>query len=575
MNAPSWTSVLDPDQLEVVTRFGQPLAVIAGAGSGKTRTLAYRIAHGIETGHYHAERILALSFTTKAATELGQRLAGLGVSGVACRTIHSAALAQLGNFWPQLAGGPAPAVLESKGSVIAEAAKSVGLVLDIGTLRDVAAEIEWRKVRMLSLDGYAEELSLGRRRAPGRLPAEPLVELMRRYQGLLERRRQIDFEDVLLLGAGMLSAEPRILAEVQARYQHLLIDEFQDISPVQFELVRLWAGDRADLCVVGDPSQTIFSFAGARSAYLEAFDDYFPGALTLTLRRNYRSTPAIVDAANSLMRSHGPALELLAVRQDSGPPPGLWQAADDDDEVAHVVTEVQRRIESGTRADEIAILVRSHAQAAPVHLALRKAGVPVTIDRRANFFDRPEVRTALQYLQAEALSGGVRPLVQTVTAVVRSLGWRSEPPEAPGDARERWEALDALASLAESRPDTGVSEFLSDIRKAADAGVEPGQGAVALFTIHAAKGLEWPIVYLIGAVEGVLPYGSRPSLEQVAEERRLMYVAITRAKEELVVVGSARSLRANREPSRFVRESGIGNLDVRAPRRAGADPRSK
>ena len=563
-------SGLDEAQREVATSFGQPVAVLAGAGSGKTRALSHRIAYGVATAAYSPQKIMALTFTTKAAGEMRSRIEALGVRSVQARTFHSAALSQLNYFWPKLTGQSAPKVLATKARTIAEVAAAAKLPLDQASARDVASEIEWRKVRGLGIDRYTEELTLGRRTPPGRLSIEQAVTLHTGYQALLESRRQIDFEDVLLLTAGMLHDEPAMIAEVHEQYRHFLVDEFQDVSPVQFELLRLWLGERSDLCVVGDASQTIYSFAGASSYYLLEFEREFPGGKVIRLERNYRSTPEIVARANALMRGRAGALQLEALAEP-GAEPELWLSETEAAAAARIAEDIAVRVANGESPDEMCVLFRINAQSQALETALRDRGIGYRVRGGLSYFDRPELKQALMQLRAEALSSpSGRPLVPVVTDVVRGLGWTPEPPPAAGALRDRWEALDVLAQLAEAAAGQSVREFADEMARRAEHGIEPDQGAVTLATIHSAKGLEWERVYLFGVSEGSLPLSLASGLEAIDEERRLMYVAITRARRALVAVAAKSGERGPREPSRFLRESGIGSLGAAPPRSARA-----
>lgn len=307
---------LDPEQRQVAQHLRGPVAVLAGAGTGKTRTLTHRIAHGVRVGAYAPERVLAVTFTRKAAGEMQTRLRQLGAAGVKAQTFHGAALAQLGYFWPQIVGGNAPQVLGGKIPVVSQAVESLGRRLPGETLRDIAAEIEWRKVSMLGIPSYAKLLSSETqpRSVPSGVTAEELIEIHERYAAILSERRQIDFEDVLILTTGMLESEPRAAMQVRERYRFFTVDEYQDVSPLQHALLKVWLGERDDLCVVGDASQTIYSFAGASSSYLLRFATEHPGAREFRLERNYRSHEQIVVAANKLMRDRPGALTLQAQR---------------------------------------------------------------------------------------------------------------------------------------------------------------------------------------------------------------------------------------------------------------------
>lgn len=545
---------LDPEQRLVATTFGQPVSVLAGAGTGKTRALTYRIAHGVATGSYSPAKVMVLTFTTRAAGEIRSRLAELGTDSISVRTFHSAALAQLNYFWPQLSGHSAPALLDSKARTIADAAQRLRMTVDVATARDVAALIEWRKVRMLGIDDVANEFTLGRRQPPGRLSAEATIQLLAGYEALTGERRQIDFEDVLLLTAGMLTDEAVIVDQVREQYRHFLVDEFQDVSPVQHELLSLWLGERRDICVVGDASQTIYSFAGASASYLLEFGNRFPDAAEILLERNYRSTPQIVARANELMRARPGALTLVAQHPD-GPEPSIRSYRSDQAEADAVAAAIELASVDGVRRDDMAVLFRTNAQSEAIERALRARGIGYRVRGGTPFFDRPEIRQAMLQLRAEALAPSGRPLFQVVSDTLFSLGWSTEPPAVPGAVRERWESLNVLATLADAAAGESVPQFVTGLRLQAEHGTEPAQGAVTLATIHSAKGLEWDRVWLIGASEGLLPLSYANGFDAIDEERRLAYVAFTRARQQLAVSWAEVGARGPQTPSRFLEES--------------------
>ncbi|WP_261164396.1 ATP-dependent helicase [Microbacterium sp. Marseille-Q6965] len=542
---------LDERQREAAEMLRGPVAVLAGAGAGKTRVITHRIAYGVETGEYSPQRVMALTFTTKAAGELRGRLRALGVDGVAARTFHSAALAQLNFFWPTVAGDVAPKIIDNKVRLLAHAADGVGLKPDTATLRDVAAQIEWRKITMRSIDQYAR---LERR--VGAIGPDALVALMRSYEALKDERRQLDFEDVLLACAGMLEAEPRVAAAVREQYRHFTVDEYQDVSPLQNRLLELWLGERRDVCVVGDASQTIYSFAGADARFLLDFERRYPDATVVRLERNYRSDRSVIDVANALMRGRPGALTLVSGREERlSPTPTVTEYPDDTAEAAGVALAIERQLQKA-RPDEIAVLYRSHAQSAALQQALAARGVATSVLGGTRFFDLPEVRQAVLALRGAAVAPQEHAdFVRTVRDVLRSLGHDAEPPAAGGALRDAWEARQAILRLAEeARPGTTLRGFADGLLARAKDNHEPSLRTVTLATIHAAKGLEWPHVHLAGLSEGLLPISYATTLEQIDEERRLAYVGITRAARTLSLSWSRGSGRTARRPSRFLTE---------------------
>lgn len=551
---------LDDRQLEAVTTLRGPVAVLAGAGTGKTRVITHRIAHGVDTGAYSPGRVMAVTFTAKAAGEMRGRLRALGVEGVSARTFHAAALAQLNYFWPTVAGDSAPAIVDNKVRLLAHAADTMGIEPDVATLRDVASEIEWRKVTMLSIDQYAA----ARPHGVGRLEVSRVADLQRAYEKLKDQRRQLDFEDVLLACAGMLEAEPHVAASVHEQYRHFTVDEYQDVSPLQHRLLELWRGDRRDICVVGDASQTIYSFAGADARFLLGFANLHEDARVVRLETNYRSDAAILAVANELMRGRPGALELSAApdttpASDRQEPPTVTAYEDDVAEARGVAAAVAARIGAGVDPRRVAILYRAHAQSAELVRALADRGIAATVLGGKRFFDIPEVRQAVMALRGASVAPLESGFVDAVRDVLRSLGLTDEPPQAGGALRDAWEARSAILRLAEeSPPGTTLRQFTDELQARARAQHEPALRTVTLATLHAAKGLEWDHVHLLGFAEGLLPISYATTFEQVDEERRLAYVGITRAARTLSVSWS-RGPR-ERQPSRFLREIGSGTL---------------
>ncbi|MEF2975694.1 ATP-dependent helicase [Subtercola sp. YIM 133946] len=589
---------LDDDQRSVATSLHGPLAVLAGAGTGKTRAITHRIAYGVATGVFAPNKVMALTFTSRSASELRSRLRPLGAGGVSARTFHSAALAQLNFFWPQVVGGTVPRLVEGKARLLGQVAEQLKLRVDTASLRDLAAEIEWRKISNLSIAQY--ELAARTSRAqPGNLSVDQVIDLQHGYERLKDERRQLDFEDVLLATAGMIESEPSVAMQVREQYRFFTVDEFQDVSPLQQHLLTLWLGDRRELCVVGDASQTIYSFAGARADYLLSFASTYPDSTIVKLEQNYRSTPAIVDTANRLMRGRTGALSLRAAAPASpadpapaslgdthpattaatatktaapattGAAPTLTAYASEAAEARGIAESIARLVADGTKPEDVAILYRMNAQAAALEGALAEAGVTYQIRGAQRFFDLPEVKQAVMSLRAASVSISGEPLFKSVSDVLRSLGWSQSPPEGRGATRDRWESLNALMSLAEQQPPrTTFRAFTDELLERQAAQHEPTISAVTLATLHSAKGLEWPVVFIAGLSEGLVPISYASTLEQVDEERRLLYVGITRARQRLALswaeTGATRS--QSRARSRFLEELGTRTPDARPAR---------
>jgi DNA helicase-2/ATP-dependent DNA helicase PcrA len=537
---------LDEQQRQAAEALLGPVVLLAGAGTGKTRAITHRIAYGVATGVYSPSRVMALTFTARAAGELRSRLRILGAGGVSARTFHASALSQLGFFWPQVVGGTAPKLLDSKGRMIGHAAESLRLKLDTATLRDTAAEIEWRKVSRLTLDQYA---AAGRTLPPS-LTVEKMVDLQRAYERVKDERRQMDFEDVLLVTAGMIESEPRVAQQVREQYRFFVVDEYQDVSPLQHELLQLWLGERSDVCVVGDASQTIYTFAGATPDYLLGFPGAHDDATVVRLEQNYRSTPAIVDAANRVMRGRPGALDLhSAPGAPVGPAPSVLEFPNDRAEARALAESIRAEIAGGTAPESIAILYRINVQSAVLEAALGDLGVPSVIRGATRFFDQREVKEAIMLLKGASVNTRPEPLFQTVSDVLRSLGWTQDAPATQGAVRDRWESLNALMGLADEAPaDTTLAEFVAELLERQAGQHEPTRSAVTLATLHSAKGLEWDSVYIAGASEGLLPISYARTDSAVEEERRLFYVGITRARLRLRLSWAG----PIRVPSRFL-----------------------
>ncbi|GAA4670620.1 ATP-dependent helicase [Frondihabitans cladoniiphilus] len=560
----------DQQRLAAETLLG-PVCLLAGAGTGKTRAITHRIAYGVATGVYAPNRVMALTFTSRAAAELRGRLRQLGAGGVAARTFHAAALSQLAYFWPQTMGGTMPRLLDGKAKLLAHASETLRLRLDTASLRDLSAEIEWRKVSRLTMEEYAA--ALPKRGLPQNVTPEQALDLHQAYEDLKDARRQLDFEDVLLATAGMLELEPRVAQQVREQYRFFVVDEYQDVSPLQQDLLELWLGDRNDVCVVGDASQTIYSFAGASADFLLGFGSRYDEATVLRLEQNYRSARPIVETANELMRGRPGALHLSPVAEAQGPAPQVTDHLTDVSEARAVAESIAEEIRQGAAPESIAVLFRVNVQAANLERALADLGIQTRLHGGARFFDLREVKQALMMLKGAAVSIVGEPLFKTVSDVLRSLGWSQEPPEQRGAVRDKWESLNALMGLAEGSPEgTTLRQFVDELFARQAGQHEPTMAAVTLATLHSAKGLEWRSVYVVGLSEGYLPISYATTFEAVDEERRLLYVGITRARERLQLSwshagqgfgGSSRG--GERRPSRFLEE-----LRIRTPDAVGS-----
>nr|WP_184914527.1 ATP-dependent DNA helicase UvrD2 [Kitasatospora gansuensis] len=577
---------LDPEQRAVATALHGPVCVLAGAGTGKTRAITHRIAYGVRSGVYQPQQVLAVTFTARAAGEMRGRLRQLGAEGVQARTFHSAALRQLQYFWPRAIGGEVPRLLERKVQLVAEAAGRTGLRVQRTELRDLTSEIEWAKVTQIVPDDYPAAVLKTGREAP-RDPAE-IARVYATYEQTKRDRGVIDFEDVLLLTAAILEDRPEIAGQVRAQYRHFTVDEYQDVSPLQQRLLDQWTGGGASLCVVGDASQTIYSFTGATPDYLLNFRARHPEATVVKLVRDYRSTPQVVHLANGLLaKARGQAaqhrLELISQRE-AGPEPVYAEYVDEPTEAETTAREIKALLAKGVRASEIAVLFRINSQSEVYEQALADLGISYQLKGAERFFERPEVRDAVMLLRGAARAGSdpltadAPDLAGQVRAVLASRGFTPAPPAGSGTVRERWESLAALVRLAEefeaARLTAGQSAdlaaYVGELDARAAAQHAPAVEGVTLASLHAAKGLEWDAVFLVGLTEGTLPIIYAKTDEQIEEERRLLYVGVTRARLHLSLswaLSRSPGGRASRKPTRF--------LDGLRPGSSASGPRTK
>ncbi|ATL30326.1 ATP-dependent DNA helicase UvrD/PcrA [Streptomyces formicae] len=579
---------LDPEQREVATALHGPVCVLAGAGTGKTRAITHRIAYGVRAGILQPASVLAVTFTARAAGEMRGRLRQLGASGVQARTFHSAALRQLQFFWPKAVGGSLPRIVDRKIKLVADAAAACRIRLDRNELRDLTSEIEWSKVTQTVPADYAAAAAKSGRDVP-RDPAE-ISQLYAAYEDLKRDRAVIDFEDVLLLTVGILQDRHDIAEQIRSQYQHFVVDEYQDVSPLQQRLLELWLGERDSLCVVGDASQTIYSFTGATPDHLLNFRTRHPGATVVKLVRDYRSTPQVVHLANGLLsqargRAADHRLELISQR-DPGAEPVYVEYADEPAEAEGAARRIRALLADGVPASEIAVLFRTNSQSEIYEQALADAGVPYQLRGAERFFERTEVREAGAALRGAARFGGndallddVVDLPSQVRAVLSTKGWTNQPPAGSGAARDRWESLAALVRLAEdfarAKPEATLADLVAELDERANAQHAPTVEGVTLASLHAAKGLEWDAVFLVGLAEGMMPITYAKTDEQIEEERRLLYVGVTRARVHLSLswaLSRSPGGRPNRRPSRFMDGLRPGSGAGAAARAAGGGP---
>ena len=599
---------LDDEQRAVAEAVRGPVCVVAGAGTGKTRAITHRIAHAVAVGATVEAQVLAVTFTARAAGEMRERLRGLGATGVTARTFHAAALRQLQHFWPSVVGGPAPALLEHKAAVVGEAAARLGLRVDRSAIRDLSSELEWAKVGLLTPASYpAAAAAAGRGEVAGHDPAM-VARLLEAYEDARTARGVIDFEDVLLLTAAMLREREDVARAVRSRYRWFTVDEYQDVSAAQQVLLQAWVGERDDVCVVGDPNQTIYTFAGADSSLLSGFARAHPGATVVHLVRSYRSRPCVVELGNAVLAAAPgvPTPRLRAVRPAPGAEalPGAGRATvaapagldlgtptftEHDDDVAEADATAQRVVDllaRGVRAVDVAVLVRTNGQLEVLEQAFGDRSLPYLVRGADRFFARREVREAVVLLRgaakvardaAPAAEGLPGPgLAEHVADVLSGAGWSPEPPAGRGQVRDRWESLAALVDharrLVAEDPAAGLGELVADLQVRADQQHAPVLDGVTLATLHAAKGLEWDVVLLPGLADGTVPIAMATTPAAVEEERRLLYVGVTRAR-EVVHLSWARARtpgsRGARRASRFLDTVRPGRSDGQGERATG------
>ncbi|MCV7122835.1 ATP-dependent DNA helicase UvrD2 [Mycobacterium lacus] len=566
---------LDDEQCEAVLAPRGPVCVLAGAGTGKTRTISHRIAQLVASGHVAAGQVLAVTFTQRAAGEMRARLraldaaarTGSGVGAVRALTFHAAAHRQLRYFWPRVIGDTGWQLLDSKFAIVARAASRARLNASTDDVRDLAGEIEWAKASLIGPEEYADAVTAARRDIP--LDAEKIASVYAAYEALKVRDDAVtllDFDDLLLHTAAAIENDAAVADEFRDRYRCFVVDEYQDVTPLQHRVLSAWLGERDDLTVVGDANQTIYSFTGASPRFLLDFSRRFPDATVVRLERDYRSTPQVVSLANQVIaaargRVAGSKLQLSGQREP-GPAPSFHEYPDETAEAAAVAASTARLIDSGTLPSEIAILYRVNAQSEVYEEALTEAGIAYQVRGGEGFFDRQEIKQALLALQRASERGADGPLPDVVRGVLEPLGLTAEEPVGTR-ARERWAALTALAELVDDevaqRPRLQLPGLLAELRTRADARHPPVVQGVTLASLHAAKGLEWDAVFLVGLVDGTLPISHAlahgPESERVEEERRLLYVGITRARVHLALswaLSRAPGGRQSRKPSRFL-----------------------
>ena len=538
---------LNPEQRRAVEAVRGPVCILAGAGSGKTTTITRRVANQVATGTFSADEILAVTFTDKAATEMRARLEALGVARVTARTFHSAALAQLHRL-----GTPPGRILPSKALALRRIANGLPPPYKFRPAGDLATEIEWAKNRRLTPDTYVE--TLGDHEPP--VPPDLMLRVFRLYEAGKSERGFADFEDVLELTVRMLEKDEQALAAVRRRYRAFTIDEYQDVNLLQQALLDLWLGGSDELCAVGDDYQSIYAFTGATPQHLLDLPQRFPHATVVRLESNYRSSPEVLELANRIVPALGGAEKVLRASRPSGPAPELRSFASAELEQAFVVEQVRVLHTAGVPYEEIAVLCRTNARLADFEEVFHEAAVPF---QGAALLSREAARQLLKRLRA---LGATAAVAGNVRGYAEDAGWVERPPDKLGE-RElvRQADLGRLVKLAAEFDDSArtTHEFIEHLQERLGTS-GPERRGVHLLTLHGAKGLEFEAVFMPRVEEKELPVRQAKRPHEISEERRLLYVGLTRAKRHLALTWSGK-------PSRF-----LGELGVQASTSRPAEP---
>ncbi|MHB8512009.1 MAG: ATP-dependent helicase [Actinomycetota bacterium] len=548
---------LNQEQAEAVRTVRGPVCILAGAGSGKTTTITRRIANQIATHAFDPDEILAVTFTEKAAREMGHRLSRLSSASVRARTFHAEALAQ----YRRLSTDQSE-IVPSKGQILAPLTARLPMPHKFTAVREIATEIEWAKNAMISADRYRESVERLQHDPP--IPVDLMTGIYQSYERRKEKAGMMDFEDLLSRLISHLHEDDRALSIVRARYQAFTVDEYQDVNMLQQTLLEAWVGDRSELCVVGDDYQAIFGFTGATPRYLLSFQDRYEDALVVRLTRNYRSTPQVLEIANRLAPKLQGSSKILRSVQKDGPKPTFRVHETGSDEVRFIIDQARSLHDNGVPWEQIAVLYRINGRSEELEEALSKEQIPYQV-KDGSFLRRPAARAVIARLKRAPEA----PLMEVLNPIVKLLGYRpGEPMTEESDEQatrhadlERIVALAREWSASEQPHSTNVDRatraerFIADLQKRFTQEQE-GRG-VQILTYHRAKGLEFEAVFLPRMEEKEIPFALAKTTEELAEERRLLYVGITRAKRYLFVSHASSRFgerRRNCKPSPFLNE---------------------